>query len=138
MRPAIYFLVWLVSTLFESGHDWHIHKKLYGQGASAIDRDTMKGWDAAEKGVFLLGISAIEFTLTGDWVYVALLTAWQVWLRWLGHEFWYGLFSGSPFGQFGTTSFLDRALNALELGRWGNAILMTLPAIILSVILTMY
>jgi hypothetical protein len=61
-----------------------------------------------------------------------------VWLRWLGHEFWYGLFSGSPFGQFGTTSFLDRALNTLDLGRFGNIVLMVLPAFMLWLILAVY
>jgi hypothetical protein len=131
----VIFAVWLLSTFFESGHDWHLHKKLYKPSASSKDKDTLKAWDGAEKAVFLLGMSIWIYVETGDPMFAGLVTVWQVWLRWIGHEAWYSWFSGTRFGVMGKSSIVDLALWELGLGRWGNVLLMLLPAIALSIIL---
>ena len=129
------FVVWLVSTFFESGHDWHLHKKLYSEGANLVDKDTLKGWDGAEKAVFLLGMSYWAYTEQGL-IFAGIVSVWQVWLRWVGHEAWYSWFSGTQFGVMGKSSIIDIAIDTLGLGRWGNVALMLIPLLTLTYVLT--
>lgn len=125
--------VWIVSTLFESWHDWHLHCKLYKPNARPADKDTLKSLDGAEKAVFLTGLSMWVWQSSYDPLLTGLVIVWQAWLRWLGHEAWYSWFSRSQFGSMGKSSVFDGAINALSLGRWGNVALMVIPATVLTV-----
>lgn len=129
------FLMWTVSTFFESWHDWHNHCKLFRVDARWQDKDTSKTLDGAEKGVFLLAASTAMYGMTNAIHYVILFSVWQVWLRWLGHEAWYSWFSRTTFGKMGASSFVDNALNYIGLGVWGNRALLILPAIALALYL---
>ena len=135
MTLSVIFAVWLLSTFFESGHDWHLHKHLYKPSASSKDKDTLKAWDGAEKAVFLLGMSVWAYTVQGL-EFAMLVTVWQVWLRWVGHEAWYSWFSDTRFGVMGKSSILDLALWKLGLGRWGNVLLMLVPLVGLTYLIT--
>lgn len=131
-------LVWLISTFFESWHDWHLHSTLYGPNARWQDKDKLKTLDGLEKSVFLAGFSTLAFGMTGDVAYVVAFSTWQAWLRWLGHEAWYSWFSSTTFGKMGASSFVDNALNYLGLGVWGNRALLILPVVVLALVLYNY
>lgn len=133
--PIVIFAVWALSTFFESWHDWHLHCKLYKPGATPQDKDKLKTLDGLEKAVFLAGFSMWVWADTGDLFYVGLVVVWQVFLRWIGHEAWYSWFSRSPFGRMGVSSPLDRFITRLGLGNTGNAVLLTLPVIVLTMAL---
>jgi len=128
-------IVWAVSTFFESWHDWMLHKTLYKHDADWQDKDRVKTLDAVEKFVFVLGFATLWYQQTGDPLTACLFILWQSWARWIGHEFWYAWFSGSPFGSMGTSSRLDLALNYIGLGRWGNIAVMLFPFVTLTLIL---
>jgi hypothetical protein len=133
-RLILSWLGWFVASFSEAGHDWHLHSKCYKPGLSAEDKETTKRWDEGEKvALILFLVTGFEYARTGDWRYAVAMGLLQVCLRWLWHEVWYSWFSRTPFGKMGSSHWIDRTFNRMGLGNVGNAVIVTLPAVLLTV-----
>jgi hypothetical protein len=133
-RVLLSWIGWFAASYFEGGHDWHLHSKCYKIGLPGELKEITKRWDDGEKTFLILFlVGGFELTRTGDPLYVSLMVLLQVALRWLTHEVWYSHHGRLPFGQLGKSCWQDRLMNRLRLGNAGNATIITLPAVILSV-----
>jgi hypothetical protein len=133
-RLILSWLGWIVASFSEAGHDWHLHSKCYKPGLSAEDKETTKRWDEGEKiALVLFLVTGFEYVRTGDWLYAVLIGLLQIALRWLTHEVWYSYHSQTPFGHMGKSHWIDRAFNRMGLGNVGNAVIVTLPSVLLTI-----
>ena len=134
MRYALLFIAWVVYYFAEAKHDWVAESSLFKASVPRHRQNEWKNWDALEKLTALLIVFGYEYLLSG-WYMAALVLMWSASLRWVLHEGWLSLFSGRTYGQMGTTSDVDVFVNNLGLGNLANAIAISVPAIIFTILL---